>query len=299
MAGHQADDGATMRTEGPDSKPRAARPSPGTLLQRPAQRCFGAKSYAAQGRTAVGGGRPDQVLGPQLSRGGGARRPLFISGEVVSRPVLAALFFGLILGFLGAIPVAGPVSAMVIERALDRRFSAALLVAIGSALAEGIYAFLAILGFSAFADLPWVAAGSKAVAAVVLIAVGLSFALRRAPAADPNTPLGPPPKDGALRRQWFIGFSVTIVNPTLLATWGAAASMLIASEWVTLEPVTGVPFGLGVAIGASSWFALLVLIVKRFTHNIKPSSVRRIIRGIGWALVGIGAWMAVAFVRAL
>ncbi len=214
--------------------------------------------------------------------------------------MLTALLFGLIMGFLGAIPVAGPVSAMVIERALDRRFLAGLLLAIGSAIAEGLYAFLAILGFSAFADLPWVAAASKAVAGVVLIGVGLSFALRRAPpaGADDHRTI-PPPEDGTLWRQWFIGFSVTVVNPTLLATWGAAASMLVASEWVTLEPITGVPFGLGVMLGASAWFALLIMIVKRFTRDIKPSSVRRIIKWIGWLLVGLGGWMLILFVRAL
>ncbi|TNF32065.1 MAG: hypothetical protein EP329_11300 [Deltaproteobacteria bacterium] len=214
--------------------------------------------------------------------------------------MLTALFFGLVMGFLGAIPVAGPVSAMVIERALDKRFLAGFLVAVGSALAEGAYAFLAVLGFSTFAERPWVAPASKAVAAVVLIGVGLSFALRKhtEPAhEDDGTP--PPSRDGSLWRQWFIGFSVTIVNPTLLATWGAAASMLVASEWVALEPMTGVPFGVGVAAGAAGWFGLLILIVKRFTRDIKPSSVRRIIKWIGWALVGLGGWMAILFIRAL
>lgn len=214
--------------------------------------------------------------------------------------MLTALLFGLVMGFLGAIPVAGPVSAMVIERALDKRFLAAFLLAVGSAVAEGVYAFLAVLGFSAFAERPWVAPASKAVAAVVLIAVGLSFALRRPkPEPEPDGATLPAPRDGALWRQWFIGFSVTIVNPTLLATWGAAASMLVASEWVTLEPLTGVPFGLGVLVGAAGWFGLLILIVKRFTRDIKPSSVRRIIKWIGWALVALGAWMIVLFLRAL
>ena len=214
--------------------------------------------------------------------------------------VLAALLFGLVMGFLGAIPVAGPVSAMVIERALDRRFLAGLLLAIGSSIAEGFYAFLAVLGFSAFADLPWVAPASKAVAGVVLIAVGLSFALRRNPPSDGDDNRSiPPPEDGPLWRQWFIGFSVTVVNPTLLATWGAAASMLVASEAVTLEPITGVPFGLGVMLGASLWFALLILVVKRFTRDIKPSSVRRIIKWIGWALVALGGWMIILFIRAV
>jgi len=215
--------------------------------------------------------------------------------------VLVAFFFGFAMGFLGAIPVAGPIAAMVLERALDRRYVAALLLAAGSSVAEGFYAFLAVLGFAAVADRPWVAPASKLVAGLVLIAVGLAFALRRRPEAteDDAGPHAAPPRDGALYRQLLLGFTVTIVNPTLLATWAAATSMLVASEWVTLTPLTGVPFGLAVALGATTWFALVVVLVRRFTRHLRPSSVRRIIRGLGWGLVGLGGWFLILFVRAV
>ena len=213
--------------------------------------------------------------------------------------MLVAFFFGFAMGFFGAIPVAGPVSAMVVERALDKRFAAGLLLAAGSSIAEGFYAALAVLGFSALADHPWVAPASKLVAGVVLIALGLVFSRRRARPSAPDLDDATPHRTESLPREALLGFTVTIVNPTLLATWAAATSMLMASEWTTLTPLTSLPFGVAVALGATAWFALLLLIVRRFARDLKPASVQRIIRTLGWVLVGLGGWFIVLFVRAV
>ncbi|MFT7579382.1 MAG: threonine/homoserine/homoserine lactone efflux protein [Myxococcota bacterium] len=211
--------------------------------------------------------------------------------------LVAALIIGLVIGFISAIPVAGPVAAMVIERAMKRRFLAALALANGSAMAEAVYAFLAVLGFSAVADKPWTEPASKALAGVILVAVGLLFALRR-----PRVELGGGPiaakikKPDAFWAQWLIGFGVTIVNPTLLATWAAATSTLVASGWIELVPLTGVPFGLGVAAGATLWFALMIFLIKRFGRNIKPETVDRVLKGIGWALAALGLYFVIQFI---
>ena len=62
--------------------------------------------------------------------------------------MIAVIIFGFVFGFVGAIPVAGPIAAMVVERSILGRFRAAIWLAIGSAIAEGGYAALAVFGFS-------------------------------------------------------------------------------------------------------------------------------------------------------
>lgn len=218
--------------------------------------------------------------------------------------MIGAILLGFAMGFLAAIPVAGPVSAMVIERTLDKRYAAALAVAIGSALAEGFYAGMAVVGVSLLAVYPWLEPASKALAAAILIGVGLSFALKKKKvdddddegAVDGNTKSKRPKK--TTLGQFAIGFSVTIVNPTLLATWTAATSMVVATG-IELSPILGAPFGLAVALGVSSWFALVVYLVRRFTKSFKPSSIRKVIGYIGWGLVALGLYFVVLFVKEL
>lgn len=215
--------------------------------------------------------------------------------------MIAAILFGVVMGFLSAIPVAGPVSAMVVDRALSKRYAAAVAIGVGTALAEGVYATLALLGLSAIADEPWVELASRAVAGVVLIAVGLVFALRRGPAghAGDGDEQAPTPRTSRLWGQWMVGFTITLANPTLIATWAAVTSMLMASGWVALTPAVAVPFGLAVAAGVTGWFALVVVVVRRFARGLGPAAIGRALRWVGWALVALGVWFVARFIEGL
>ena len=50
---------------------------------------------------------------------------------------------GFARGFIGSMPVAGPVAVLVVSRSLEGRLRDGALIGLGSALAEGAYAFLA------------------------------------------------------------------------------------------------------------------------------------------------------------
>ena len=59
---------------------------------------------------------------------------------------------GLLFGFVAAMPMAGPIWALVFERALRGRMREGLYVAIGGAVAEAVYAALAFWGFAALLE---------------------------------------------------------------------------------------------------------------------------------------------------
>jgi len=50
--------------------------------------------------------------------------------------MLMALAFGLLAGFFGSIPIAGPTAVIIVERALAGRALAAFGIAVGAAMAE-------------------------------------------------------------------------------------------------------------------------------------------------------------------
>ena len=62
---------------------------------------------------------------------------------------MLALLVGFAFGYLGSMPVAGPISVLVLHLGLAREGRRAFHLALGGALAEGIYALLAFWGLSA------------------------------------------------------------------------------------------------------------------------------------------------------
>src|SRR4051795_11238662 len=114
--------------------------------------------------------------------------------------ILFALLAGTIMGFLGSMPIAGPVAVLVLERGLVRRGREGLAVALGAAAAESVYAFLAFWGLgSVLYGSPMLLQASRLVGAGVMITLGLYLANRK-PAPRIAETEGDSPAAGRKRR---------------------------------------------------------------------------------------------------
>src|SRR5437667_10249636 len=121
--------------------------------------------------------------------------------------VLFALLVGAVMGFLGSMPIAGPVAVLVLERGLIRRGREGLGVAMGASAAESIYAFLAFWGLgSALQAWPRLLPASRLVGAGVMITLGIYLARRK---SQPGPPELTPTRGGRKRRGVVPGLSVT------------------------------------------------------------------------------------------
>lgn len=207
------------------------------------------------------------------------------------RGVLVALAVGLLFGFLGSMPVAGPASALVLSRGLVGRYLSGVMIGIGCSIAEGVYAFLAFWGFATFlAGYPWIEGVSHVVAAVILLALGVTFARYEAKKAKEREV-----SDRAFP-SFALGFWITMLNPALLATWTASATTLSASGF-TMTKGSAPFFALGVAIGISSWFSVLTWLLRRYRGRFRAEVLDKVIRVIGVLILGLGLYFAYRAVR--
>ncbi|MBI4954668.1 MAG: LysE family transporter [Myxococcales bacterium] len=206
--------------------------------------------------------------------------------------MLLAALIGLAFGFIGSIPVAGPIAALVFERGLVGRFRSGVFISLGAAVAEGAYAFLAFWGFSTYLkDYPIIEPISRAVAAAILVGLGIMFARYRSK-----------PDEGSVRKSdsaatsFALGLSITALNPTFIATWTAVVTMLY-STGVDLSRAQAVPFSLGSVLGIVGWFATLLGLIRRYRDRFTRATLDKIVRGIGWFLLVCAVYFAVQFVR--
>jgi threonine/homoserine/homoserine lactone efflux protein len=203
--------------------------------------------------------------------------------------MLAALVIGFCFGFFGSIPVAGPIAAIVLKRGLTGRFASAAFVGIGGGIAEALYAFLAFWGYATWlADKPWVEPISRSVAAIILIALGISFARYRSKEGGTVTKV-----DESMPKSLLLGFTITALNPTLIVTWTAATTTLAASDIVTLEPIDAIPFSLGALAGIVGWFAMLTVLLRRYGPRFDKHKLDLFVRGVGVLILGLGLWFGI------
>jgi threonine/homoserine/homoserine lactone efflux protein len=201
--------------------------------------------------------------------------------------MIGSLVVGFVFAFIGSIPIAGPIAVVVLSKGLEHRNRAGIFIAIGAAVAEAVYAFLAFWGFSTvLARFPNLVPATRVAGCAILIALGVYLAVR-----EPKAGEGAQRKDrtsGRGARNLLLGFWMTAVNPTLLVTWTAAVGAAHSTGVLDLQPRDAFPFSLGVCAGIIAWFAVLLALLGRFQSRINPTKLRTVIRVIGAALVVLG-----------
>jgi threonine/homoserine/homoserine lactone efflux protein len=198
----------------------------------------------------------------------------------------AACLVALVFGYVGSMPLAGPIAVMELSRGAQGRFSEALRIGLGAAVAEGIYAGVAFWGYTALlARHPLLLPISHGATAAVLVALGVRFAFWK-------------PSDRKDERERkagtvLLGFTVSAANPTLLVTWGAVVAFLYSKELGHMPPIAAVPFGLCAGAGVALWSATLVAILRKYEGKLPRKALTWVVRILGVALAGLGTWSGV------
>jgi threonine/homoserine/homoserine lactone efflux protein len=209
--------------------------------------------------------------------------------------MLLALLLGFAFGFIGSMPIAGPIALLVFAYGARGRARSGFYIALGAALAESLYAFVAFWGFAELLRrYPLVVPVSRALGALVLLATGAYLVARRrrddrgGPASERPTPKK---RGGKL----LLGFTITALNPTLLVTWTAAVTALSSALGRGLRTAEALPFASGACAGIVGWFAVLLVLMRTFRTRLSPLTLDRIARGAGALLIGLGVWFAISF----
>ncbi|CAN5450227.1 hypothetical protein BH09MYX1_BH09MYX1_11040 [soil metagenome] len=194
--------------------------------------------------------------------------------------MLVALLLGLVSGFFASIPIAGPIAVLVLRHGLEDKRREAMYVAIGSSIAEGLYAGAAFAGIGTVLDkFPMVLPVSRVVSAIVLIIVGVYLMVRKTKPGSDATPA----RSG---KKLLVGFWITAVNPTLIVSWAAVVTALHGAGVLHTSALGAIPFGLGVGGGAVLWFVVLLALVVRSRDRLAPKTVRRVVQ-VGGAVLTI------------
>lgn len=207
--------------------------------------------------------------------------------------VLIAAMIGMLIGYIGSMPVAGPIAVLVFGRGLENRAQNGLFLALGAAIAESVYAYLAFWGFAAFlTSYPWIEKSARFGASVLLIALGIHFYRKRQSTAEPARPSGVGNK-----RSFFLGFTITALNPTLIATWTFTVTTVYGFGLVTFDATNALPFSFGAFSGIVAWFATLLYLLNRFRSSFPRAALNRLLNVMGVVLIVLGLVIGIAVTR--
>jgi L-lysine exporter family protein LysE/ArgO len=192
--------------------------------------------------------------------------------------MLLALLRGLVVGFVGGIPV-GPVNAAVIDTAMRKCVRRALAIGVGGAFVDFLYSQIAVMGLSSLlSGQPSLATAFLGIGGIVLVVLGVKTTA--APPIDDVSP--PPPADkGALLSSFLSGVLLTVANPACLVSWVLLAGTVLQG----LGRFEVFVAGIGIFAGTSVWFALIAWLAAKGRVKLGPRAA--------WVTRTVGAFLVV------
>ena len=205
--------------------------------------------------------------------------------------LVVALTLGLVISFIGSIPIAGPLAVLIVDRAVSGRRVEGLFIALGGALAEALYAFGVALLFPMLLGLSdTIVFVSRIAGATLVTCAGILLCIR--PDFVRRT-------GGTRRRGSFVtGLALSGLNPTLIATWTVVVATLNSHGLLGRSAGAAVAFGLGVGAGVTGWFALLVSLSHAAKDFFDGPRRKQTIRVLGLVLVCAGGYLVFHTVHA-
>ncbi|PTL75299.1 hypothetical protein DAT35_55680 [Vitiosangium sp. GDMCC 1.1324] len=198
-------------------------------------------------------------------------------------------------GFIGSMPLAGPIAVLVFSTSAQKQYGTALRIGLGAALAVAIYASVAFWGFSTFlANRPAVLPVSHGLSALVLTVLGVHFA-RWKPRDEQQPARGHNPH----LQGFLLGFTIAALNPTLLATWSTAVAFLYSQQLVAFSGLLALPFGAAAGAGVASWELVFVGLLRRYQSRFSRQALAWMVRGMGVLLLVGGVITGIELVREL
>jgi len=199
-----------------------------------------------------------------------------------------AALLGFVLGWLGSMPIGGPVSLFVFKRGATGRYRDGILLSIGAAVAEAAYCAAALYGYELLMDRwPMARPVFAILGALVMIALGIHFMRSKHFEAD-DAPVPPVPSGWA--RDLALGFTMVGLNPSVMVNWLAALAALHAIG--IAPPADGDRLILvgGVAVGIVAWFSTLIWLLHHGRSWIRPIAFDRTLRAFGGGLCALGLY---------
>jgi threonine/homoserine/homoserine lactone efflux protein len=197
-----------------------------------------------------------------------------------------AFAIGVALGFSSSVPA---LALAITTAALRNERKRALLLALSGALAESIWAAIALVGIGQLLLAnPDSLTALRLVGAVAIVLLGASL-LRSSVARSAEGAV-----EQAGKSEFLVGFLIVAANPGFLLTWTGLASLLVGADGVPYSPRWALVAG--ACLGIVAWFMTLFALVARFRTLLSQRWLERAVRGLALLVIALGVALAVSAV---
>jgi arginine exporter protein ArgO len=210
------------------------------------------------------------------------------------------VLIGIAAGALTGVPI-GPANVAVIDAAYRHTFRRAIAVALGAALADGLYSALGVVLLAPLLTAhPTLRPIFFAVSGVLLLVYGFLTARSQPPPPTQPEAHATAESSNEVLVGMITGIALIVLNPAAIVTWVVIMGSTLPEIVPDMTTADGFVCALGVLVGSFGWFSLVAYLTQKGKHVLGEKAAW-IPRVIGIALMVYAVWLlakAVKFVVA-
>ena len=197
--------------------------------------------------------------------------------------MLSFFLIGATVGVISGVPI-GPVNLAVIDAAYRHSLRRALMVGLGGALGDGVYALVGIVAMGPILSrYPVVSPVLYGVSGVGLFLYSIRV-LRSQPTAPLRKPSHRPPSAAVEAPMWsaFLGgLGLVMMNPAAIVTWVIIVGLFMHG----VTAANGVLAAMGVVVGSFAWFTGVAHVTEHGKDIIGDKTLK-ITRVVAYLILG-------------
>jgi threonine/homoserine/homoserine lactone efflux protein len=197
--------------------------------------------------------------------------------------VLSFFLIGATVGVISGVPI-GPVNLAVIDAAFRHSLRRALVVGLGGALGDGVYALVGIVAMGPILSrYPIVSPVLYAISGAGLFLYAIKV-LRSQPVVAVRKPTNRIPTvhaEGPLWSAFLGGLGLVLMNPAAIVTWVIIVGLFMHG----VTPANGVLAAIGVVVGSFTWFTGVAHVTERGKDIIGEKTLK-ITRVVAYLILG-------------
>jgi threonine/homoserine/homoserine lactone efflux protein len=221
---------------------------------------------------------------------------LWISFILACKDLAVFIVFGLLIGFLAAIPL-GPVNVFIASQTLKRDFFHGFLAAATTAVLDFAYCAVALIGFFQIKINvgPALVPVMKVIAGIIVMLVGWRLIRDSRGFSLPENGGKLPP---AASKPILGVLALYVTNPSLYIFWVAVAGAMTSHNLVRSSGWKAFAFAGACGLGALVWYSIIVHLLARHQDKLRPQTFRKVLFVLGVLLIGLGLYtIATAFFK--
>ena len=203
--------------------------------------------------------------------------------------MISLIILPFLIAFISYLTPTGPITVLILRNILLSKYGRAIMQIFGSAIVQFFFSGLSLFLISEVLSEKLITA-SKILSSLVFLVLGIYLIMSKPKKSHQVIHLSDLSKSEKLR-SFFIGFFVTILNPSIIFLWIAAIALLVSFNFLLVTNLTDILiFSISAVAGVLLGSFTMMYLIHFYRSIFSDQAIKIVLKFLGIIVIALGIY---------